>query len=66
MTIKVGKQEEEKPAENKATQDVDMIETGVVDSENPYLYDVSGAFKKPVNYGEIPLTDNVEDYDINT
>ena len=41
-----------------------MQESGYVDSENPYLYDMSGVNKKTINYGEMPLNDDLDDYDI--
>ena len=41
-----------------------MVETGYVDSENPYLYDCSGAYKKVIDYGTMPVNDDLEDYDV--
>ena len=46
------------------TQDADMVESGYVDSENPYLYDVSGVKRNVINYGQTPLNADLEDYDL--
>lgn len=43
-----------------------MQESGYVDSENPYLYDMSGVTKKTINYGEMPLNDDLGDYDLDS
>lgn len=56
--------QEEKSQEQINTQDAEMQESGYVDSENPYLYDMSGVNKKTINYGEMPLNDDLGDYDI--
>ena len=43
-----------------------MVETGVVESDNPYLYDVSGAYKKIIDYGKDPVPTDFDDYEANT
>lgn len=56
VKIKVGQTEEEKaPKDNQ--KDVDMVDVGIADSENPYMTDMSGAYKKTINYGEMPLNE---------
>ena len=41
-----------------------MIESGIPDSENPYLYDMSGVNRKVIDYSKVPLNEDLDDYDL--
>ena len=60
VKIKVGQTDEKK--DEGEPKDTDMVEVGVLDSENPYMTDMSGIYKKTINYGELPLNEDLETY----
>ena len=39
-----------------------MAAEGIADCDNPYMYDMSGAYKKTINYGEMPLNEDTGTY----
>ena len=60
VKIRVGQQDEKADDKEKDNQkDQDMVEVGILDSENPYMTDMSGAYKKTINYGEMPLNQDL-------
>jgi hypothetical protein len=51
VKIRVGDNTDETKTEGVNTQDADMVESGYIESENPYLYDMSGVTRNVIDYG---------------
>ena len=64
VKIQVGEKVDESKTEGVNTQDADMVESGYIESDNPYLYDMSGVKRNVVDYGQMPINADLEDYDL--
>lgn len=64
IKIRVGENTDETKTEPVNTQDADMVESGYIESDNPYLYDTSGVNRRTIDYGQAQMNADLLDYDL--
>lgn len=64
IKIRVGENTDETKTEPVNTQDADMVESGYIESDNPYLYDTSGVNRRTIDYGQVQMNADLLDYDL--